>query len=49
MDNQVSSLSAYRMKKAKEDLETAKIALRHNKYSQSVNRSYYAIFHAVRS
>ena len=49
MDDKIRALCAYRLNKAKEDLETARIALNHNKYSQSVNRSYYAIFHAVRA
>ncbi|MDW7650141.1 MAG: HEPN domain-containing protein [Bacillota bacterium] len=49
MDDKIRVLCAYRLNKAKEDLDTAKIALNHNKCSQSVNRSYYAIFHAVRA
>lgn len=49
MDDKIWTLCAYRFNKAKEDMETAKIALNHGKYSQSVNRSYYAIFHAVRA
>jgi uncharacterized protein (UPF0332 family) len=49
MDRKVSALSTYRFNKAKEDLETARIALNHKKYSQSVNRSYYAIFHSIRA
>ncbi|MBL7095166.1 HEPN domain-containing protein [candidate division KSB1 bacterium] len=42
-------MSEYRMKKAKDDLETSEIMFSNNKFSQSVNRSYYAMFHAVRS
>ncbi len=49
MDNRLRDLSKYRMEKAKDDLETSQIMLDNNKYSQSVNRSYYAMFHAVRS
>ncbi|MGD2084972.1 MAG: HEPN domain-containing protein [Candidatus Aminicenantes bacterium] len=42
-------LCSYRLKKSKEDLKAAKVLLRENLYSQSLNRSYYAIFHAVRA
>jgi HEPN domain-containing protein len=37
MDDKIWTLCAYRFNKAKEDMETAKIALNHGKYSQSVN------------
>jgi uncharacterized protein (UPF0332 family) len=37
------------LKKSKEDLKAAKVLLKENLYSQSLNRSYYAIFHAVRA
>jgi len=49
MVDKIKTLSNYRMEKAKQDLETAKITFEHNKLAQSVNRSYYAIFHAVRA
>jgi len=49
MDNRIYTLSKYRMEKAKDDYETSKILFKKNKFSQSVNRSYYAIFHAIRS
>lgn len=49
MENKKKTLSDYRLKKAKEDLHTAKIMLENQKPAQSVNRSYYAIFHAVRA
>lgn len=49
MENRLRDLSKYRMEKAKVDLETSQIMLDSNKYSQSINRSYYAMFHAVRS
>lgn len=50
MDNEVLiQLSKYRIKKAHEDLEAAKILYESKLYSQSLNRSYYAIFHAVRA
>ncbi len=43
------TLSKYRLEKAKEDLETAKINFDHDMLAQSVNRSYYAAFHALRA
>lgn len=49
MENRITDLSKYRMEKAVDDLETAEIMFKNNKYSQSINRSYYAMFHAVRS
>ncbi len=49
MDDKIKDLSKYRMEKANDELETSKIMLDSKKYSQSINRSYYAIFHAVRS
>ncbi len=42
-------LSNYRIQKAKEELETAIELLNIERYNQSVNRSYYAIFHATRA
>lgn len=42
-------LSDYRLEKAKQDLETAKINFEHGMLAQSVNRSYYAAFHALRA
>ncbi len=49
MDDRIIDLSKYRMDKANDELETSKIMYDNKKYSQSINRSYYAIFHAVRS
>lgn len=49
MENRIRDLSKYRMEKAQDDLETSEIMLNNKKYSQSINRSYYAMFHAVRS
>ena len=45
----IRTLSKYRLEKAKEDLETAKINFDHDMFAQSVNRSYYAAFHALRA
>mgnify|MGYP000973145296 CR=1 FL=1 len=49
MDDKIIALATYRLEKAKEDMETAGVNMKHNKLSQSINRSYYAIFHAVRA
>lgn len=49
MENRLSVLSKYRLEKAKEDLEASELMLKNGKFSQSINRSYYAIFHAVRA
>ena len=49
MEGSIVDLSKYRMIRAKEDLGTAKDNLQTQSYRASVNRSYYAIFHALRS
>ena len=49
MDNSVKSLANYRLSKSESDLKAAKILFDSNLYSQSINRSYYSIFHSVRS
>jgi uncharacterized protein (UPF0332 family) len=49
MEGSVIDLSRYRLETAKEDLKTAKDNLRDGNLRASVNRSYYAIFHALRS
>ena len=42
-------LSDYRMKRARETLADAKSLLERDRVESSINRSYYAIFHALRS
>jgi uncharacterized protein (UPF0332 family) len=49
MEKKQLDLSAYRLEKAKEDLETAGSNFNDNKLSQSINRSYYTMFHAARA
>ncbi|MBQ7520543.1 MAG: HEPN domain-containing protein [Clostridia bacterium] len=49
MEGSLIDLSGYRMAKAKEDLDTAEENLENGKYRASVNRSYYAVFHALRA
>ena len=45
----VTALSKYRFETAVNDLETAKILFQVGQWKASLNRSYYAIFHALRS
>jgi uncharacterized protein (UPF0332 family) len=45
----VTELSKYRLSKAKEVLHDAKTLLKEKSFASSVNRSYYAIFHALRA
>ena len=49
MKTKLAELSKYRMEKARDDLETSEMMFNNNKFSQSINRSYYAMFHAVRA
>ncbi len=49
MDGSVTDLSKYRLATAKDDLATAKKNFADASYRASVNRSYYAIFHALRA
>ena len=49
MEGGLIDLSKYRFETAREDLETAKILFDAGKWKASLNRSYYAIFHALRS
>jgi uncharacterized protein (UPF0332 family) len=46
---QLLSLSAHRLEKAKDDLESSESLFELGKFAQSINRSYYAMFHAVRA
>ena len=49
MDGSLSDLSRYRLERAKEDLQTAEDNFENSSYRASINRSYYAIFHALRA
>jgi len=49
MNNEQLDISKYRFECANDDLEAGQIALEHNKLKNSINRSYYAIFHAIRA
>ena len=49
MESSLTELSKYRLQTAIEDLDSA-IALKEiGQYKSSINRSYYAIFHALRA
>ena len=45
----VEDLAAYRLESAKEDLDAAKKLMAADMYKQSLNRSYYAVFHAIKA
>lgn len=49
MQRDEKELSRYRLERAKEDIQTAQINLNNGLYKGTVNRSYYAIFHAIRA
>lgn len=43
------SMSKYRLERAEQTLQTAKIDKENGDYHSANNRAYYAIFHAIRS
>jgi hypothetical protein len=49
MERSVADLSRYRFSCCQEALEDAQIMLEAGRYKNALNRSYYAIFHAIRS
>ena len=49
MENSIKELSKYRFATANSDLRAAKLLYDNGEYRTSVNRSYYSIFHALRS
>ncbi|HSV95592.1 MAG TPA: HEPN domain-containing protein [Spirochaetota bacterium] len=49
MNERIKELSKYRIEKAREDLKASKILYEAGSYAQSLNRSYYADFHAIRA
>ncbi|MDE7021932.1 MAG: HEPN domain-containing protein [Lachnospiraceae bacterium] len=49
MQPDIKTLSQYRMNRAKEDLEAAAGNHEAGFYKAAINRSYYAIFHAIRA
>ena len=49
MQLDIKTLSEYRLNRAKEDLEAARRNHQLGFYKVAINRSYYAIFHAIRA
>ncbi len=49
LDEARSSYVKYRLATAEEELENAKLMYEHGRLKASMNRSYYSIFHAMRS
>lgn len=49
MESRLIELSQYRYQCAEENLEAARILLETKQLKSSINRSYYAIFHALRA
>jgi uncharacterized protein (UPF0332 family) len=49
MTDQTEQMIAYRMEKAEEALEAARILLREKSYTAAVNRIYYAVFYSASS
>ncbi len=48
-DKTVQDYALYRLEKSADDLDTANIDFKANKYEAAANRAYYSIFHAIRS
>lgn len=49
MDNRQVDLSKYRIQEAEDSLKVAKHCLEEDLYKDSINRSYYAAFYAVKA
>ena len=49
MEGSLKELAKYRMERAKEMVEAAEGKLNIRQYKTSINRSYYAVFHAMRA
>ena len=49
MAGSIAELSKYRYERAIEELENAKVVFEAGSYKLALNRSYYAIFHAIRA
>jgi uncharacterized protein (UPF0332 family) len=49
VESSLKELAGYRMERAKEMLSAAEDNLKISQYKTSLNRSYYAIFHAMRA
>ena len=49
MENNTAELSKYRIQQARQCIKSAKTLVHINDYRGAANRSYYAIFHAMRA
>ena len=49
MEGSVIELSKYRFETGIENLEDARLMYEKGRYKNSLNRAYYAIFHAIRA
>lgn len=49
MENSLAVLISYRLERAREMLYASEDNLKSNQYGTSLNRSYYAVFHAIRA
>ena len=49
LPNEIKDLATVRLQHAQEDLESSKLLLEKDQYKSAANRSYYAIFHAMRA
>lgn len=49
MENNTAELSKYRIQQARQCIKSAKTLVHINDYRGAANRSYYAIFHTMRS
>lgn len=49
MDDRQKDLSGYRLKEAQDSLRVAKHCLNEELYKDSINRSYYSAFYAIKS
>ena len=49
MDNEAAALSKYRIEQAEQCLNSARLLAQAGDFRGAANRSYYAIFHAMRS
>ena len=49
MQHEIEILCRYRLERAKEDLQAARVNHCSGLFKASINRSYYAIFHSIRA
>ena len=49
MQHEIETLCRYRLERAKEDLQAARVNHSSGLFKASINRSYYAIFHSIRA